>query len=74
MITEEEHEVQWSFFYVKMGVFRVFLYVGNDSVEDMFLQFSLICISNIRRLIDCIPLSLFIFVFLPFYRAAPRAH
>lgn len=46
------------FFYGKMGVFRVFLYVENNPVEDMFLQFSRVCISHIRKLIDRISLPL----------------
>lgn len=46
-------------FYVKMGVFRVCLYaVGNEPVEDAFIPFNLVCMSNIRKLIDCITLSL----------------
>ena len=32
--------------------------VRNEPAEDVFIEFNLVCISNIRKLIDCITLSL----------------
>ena len=32
--------------------------VRNEPAEDVFIGFNLVCISNIRKLIDCITLSL----------------
>ena len=32
--------------------------LGNEPAEGMFIQFSLVCISNTRKLIDCMTLSL----------------
>ena len=32
--------------------------IGNEPAEGMFLQFSLVCISNTRKIIDCMTLSL----------------
>ena len=52
VITEEECGVQGSFLsYVKMGISGVFLSVGNDLVEDVY-------ICNMRKFIGCIPLPL----------------
>ena len=32
--------------------------VRNEPLGDMFIEFNLVCISNIRKLIDCMTLSL----------------
>ena len=32
--------------------------VRNEPLGDMFIEFNLVCISNIRKLIDCMALSL----------------
>ena len=32
--------------------------VRNEPAEDVFIGFNLVCISNIRKLIDCMALSL----------------
>ena len=32
--------------------------VGNEPAEDVFIEFNLVCISSIRKLIDCMALSL----------------
>ena len=32
--------------------------IGNEPAEGMFLQFSLVCISNTRKIVDCMTLSL----------------
>ena len=32
--------------------------IGNEPADGMFIQFSLVCISNTRKLIDCMTLSL----------------
>ena len=32
--------------------------VRNEPAEDVFIEFNLVCISNIRKLIDCMTLSL----------------
>ena len=32
--------------------------VRNEPAEDVFIEFNLVCISNIRKLIDCMALSL----------------
>ena len=32
--------------------------VGNEPAEEVSIEFNLICISNIRKLIDCMTLSL----------------
>ena len=32
--------------------------IGNEPAEGVFVQFSLVCISNTRKLIDCMTLSL----------------
>ena len=31
--------------------------IGNEPAEGMFLQFSLVCISNTRKIVDCMTLS-----------------
>ena len=32
--------------------------VRNEPAEDVFIEFNLVCISSIRKLIDCMALSL----------------
>ena len=32
--------------------------VRNEPAENVFIEFNLVCISNIRKLIDCMTLSL----------------
>ena len=32
--------------------------VRNEPAEDVFIEFNLVCISSIRKLIDCMTLSL----------------
>ena len=32
--------------------------VRNEPAEDVFIGFNLVCISNIRKIIDCMALSL----------------
>ena len=32
--------------------------IGNEPAEELSIEFNLICISNIRKLIDCMTLSL----------------
>ena len=38
--------------------FVCLFHVGNDPGEDLFLQFSRVCLSGVGKLIDCTPLSL----------------
>ena len=40
------------------GSFQSMYAVRNEPAEDVFIGFNLVCISNIRKLIDCMALSL----------------
>ena len=55
MVIEEECGVQRSFlFYVKRGAFRVCML--SEMSQQRICLFNLVCIFNIRKLIDCMTL------------------